>query len=236
MPAPLRIGHRGASAYAVENTLAAVALARDMGADGVEVDVRATKDGVLILWHDATIKRLTGRRKAVDHLDFEALAALPLKLPKRMRIPPARVAMLEALFAQAQGMRLFLEIKHPSCALHVAGAVRRAVEGKTLLPGQAMLIGFDHAALSKVKRAMPDIPLGFSYKRAPRTLRRAIAGGADAITLCYTKLTPAVMRMAETARLPVYVWTVNEPAEMLKLKRMGVSGIMSDYPDRLDVL
>lgn len=107
--------HRGASAFAPENTLEAYAAAMDHGADGVEIDIRRTKDGVLVLFHDDTVDRMLEGSGRVRDLSHEELAAMPFRRPfgparRRTRVPTL-AAFLE--LARQRAMLIHLDVKEP---------------------------------------------------------------------------------------------------------------------------
>jgi len=202
---PLVIAHRGASWDAPENTLAAFEHAIAVGADFVELDVHAARDGELVVVHDApraTLAELRARRPEVPTLD-EVVAAL------RGRIG------------------VMVELKRPY-AYRGRDVVRRTLE---LLDDDAVVISFEARALEDVQRLRPEVRtvqhvgFGVSMRRAARY--------AWAVGFHDARATRRAITRARSLGLETTVYTVNDPARMRELAALGVSGIFSDRPDLL---
>jgi glycerophosphoryl diester phosphodiesterase len=191
---PLVIAHRGASWDEPENTLPAFRRAIEVGADYVEVDVRATRDGRLVAVH--------------DH-------------PRPSRAYPTLSDVLEVT---AGRIGVMIELKHPS-RYRRHDVVRRTLE---LVDDDAVIVSFEREALRSVHRLRPGMRtiqhLGFG-----RTIRHAT--GAWAVGLRNASATRRAVERAQSAGLETTVYTVNDPARMLELAGLGVTGIFTDRPD-----
>lgn len=232
----LVIAHRGASAYAPENTMPAFALAAEQGADMIELDVQRSADGVLVVFHDATTERWDGRRTPVGALSLDEL--------RRISIGDARIATLAEVcaFARERGLWMNVELKALGIGAQVARLLREErAEDLTLISS------FAAAALAEVAAASPQLPRAYlmgTYTYRPDVrlregwpfwaLRRA---GASAWHPAYQLplldwLIPRVRR----AGYRVNVWTVDDPTVMRRLVALDVDGIITDTPDVLRAL
>lgn len=230
---PLVIAHRGASAYAPENTLPAFELAIAQRADMLELDVQRSADGVLVVFHDETTERWDGRRRPVAACSLAELRALD--------IGGARVATLAEVCALARErqVRLNVELKALGIGADVARLLRaeRAAE-------LTLISSFSPLALREVAAADPALPRAYlmgteTYHPAVR-LREAWplpalrAIGARAWHPAYQlPLLSWVIPRVRRAGYHVNVWTVDDPAVMRRLIALDVEGIITNRPDLL---
>jgi glycerophosphoryl diester phosphodiesterase len=230
------IAHRGASHLAPENTLASVELAWRLGADAVEVDVRLTRDGRIVAIHDETTDRTAGTHLEVAATNSSQLRQLDVGRHKHPEFAGARIPYLEEVLPTVPpGRQLFVEIKSgpqilPPLIETIADSGRQS---------QVVLIGFDLATIRAAKTAMPDVAACWlcdkrilaSYDRS--LAERARANGIDGLDLHWSGLTRRFIRAVKAAGLRLYVWTIDDPAQALRLKALGVDGITTNRPDRL---
>ncbi|MEY2845974.1 MAG: hypothetical protein RL076_1520 [Chloroflexota bacterium] len=229
----LIIAHRGASAYAPENTLKAFALAADQGAHMCELDVIATSDGALAVFHDDT----TGRWEAVDRDVRQVSMAHMQTLDIGGEKVPHLAEVLE--LAHARGMHLNVELKHAGVARPVLDAIRDARMHEAVL-----ISSFVAQALAEVRACDATIRTAYlmgtdTYNPLVR-LREAYPMPALRHYGCqawhpYAKLPLIDWAITQTLRagFDVNVWTVNDPATMQHLCALGVTGIITDKPDVL---
>jgi glycerophosphoryl diester phosphodiesterase len=230
---PLVIAHRGASAYAPENTLPAFELAVRHNADMLELDVQRSADGVLIVFHDETTERWDGRKRRVTDCRLDELRALD--------VGGARIAMLAEVCALARerGVGLNVELK----GLGIGADVARLLHEERV-EELVLISSFSPIALGEVAVANPRLPRAYlmgtrTYRPDVRfregwpfrSLRRT---GATAWHPAYQLpllawLIPRVRR----AGYRVNVWTVNDVAAMRRLIALDVDGIITDMPDVL---
>jgi glycerophosphoryl diester phosphodiesterase len=229
----LVIAHRGASAYAPENTLPAFDLAMHQGADMLELDVQRSADGVLVVFHDDTTERWDGRRRLASSCTLAELQALD--------IGGARVATLAEVcaFAREHRVRLNVELKGAGFGVDVARMLRdERIEELVLISS------FVEAALHEIAAASPRLPraylMGTESYRPDVRFREAWPFGALRRTRSSAWhpsyqlpllewVTPRVRR----AGYQVNVWTVDDVAVMRRLLALGVDGIITDVPDVL---
>ena len=219
---PKVIGHRGAAAYAPENTLAALREAKRRGAAWVEFDVKLTADGVPILMHDDSLKRTTG----LDRL----VAQTP-----RAELPPSVPTFEEAIACLGElGLGCNVEIK--PCAGREVETARVAVEvlrrrWPASLPAP-LLSSFKRASLMAAKEAAPEFARAILLGEiAGNWLARAQEVGAVAVNTDGTKLTMAQAAEIKKAGYALGAYTINDPQQARALIAMGVDFIFSDTPD-----
>ena len=232
------IAHRGASAYAPENTLAAFALAADQGARAIECDAKLTRDGAIVLIHDDKLDRTSSGHGAVRRFDLKAIRALDAGAWFDPRFAGQRIATLKEgldLWA-ARGLLPQIEIK--PCRGRAA-ETGEAVARETLrhwprrLP-QPLLSSFSIRALEAARLAAPDLPRAWLTERLPRDWqRRAQRLGCVALHVNHKYLTEAAARRVKAAGLALRCYTVNEPALARRLFAWGVDAVFTDCPDRI---
>lgn len=214
------IAHRGASEAAHENTVEAFQLARALGADWVELDVRRTSDGVAVVHHDAHLA--DGRR--IGHLHADEL-------------PDYVPSLAEALEA-CEGMGVHLEIKNlPDDPDYdrdhlVADAVAGLIAAY-LGPERAVVSSFNVDAANAVRAVDPAIGTALicGMVAPAQAVARASAHGMVAVHPFDAMCDAAFVRRAHEAGLAVNAWTVNAPERMSELLAMGVDGLITDVPD-----
>jgi glycerophosphoryl diester phosphodiesterase len=217
----LKIGHRGAPAYALENTITSFQKALEMGVDGIELDVHVCASGELVVFHDFAVDRFTNGTGYVKNILYSQLQAL--SLPQNERIPTLE----EVLDALGKEIYYFIEIK-PAEALD--GVIRVMQDYQARGWKNLILISFQHDAL---KRA-PGIRIGATFEKIGLgDIKNAMEMGAKMVLPNHKTLTQKEVDEAHAVGLQVVVWTVNEPEDIARMKQLGVDGIMSDYPDRL---
>lgn len=219
---PLIIGHRGASAHAPENTLAAFQLARAQGADGIEFDVMRCGSGEVVVIHDDTVDRTTngtGRVSAMALAELQTLDA-----GQGQRIPTLDAVIHET----AGGPRPFLlniELKD-----YLADEFERQVIEIVRRCGGAdrvLFSSFDPRAVQRLAELAPDIPCGLLY-----------VGGMPVDPcwphrFCHPEhrlVTPEYVSGLRAEGRWVNTWTVNDPADIVRVARCGVQGIIGDSP------
>ena len=238
------IAHRGESADAPENTLAAFRLAWERGVPAIELDVHLTRDGALICSHDADLKRTAGSPLVIAESNLETLQALDVGRWKALRWAGERMPTLEeALATIPDGRRCFIEVKiGPEAVPALVEAVRSS--GKK--PAQLAIISFQAETIAEAKRWLPDLDAYFlaSFKQdkttgawtptADQLIAQAREIGADGLDLAAKgPIDGEFVRRVEAAGFPVYVWTVDDPAEARRLIEAGVSGITTNRAEWL---
>jgi glycerophosphoryl diester phosphodiesterase len=244
------IAHRGGAGLRPENTLPAFAHALALGADIIEMDVRPTADGELVVIHDETLGRTTDGAGAVSALTLAELKRLDAGYRFTTdggRSFPFRgqgigVPTLGEVLASFPAARMVIEPKTEAAGvaarlcrlLRERGAASRTIVGS-----------FRDSSLEEFRRACPEVATSASTSEALRFLAAQKAGVAEALSPQVQALqvperfggvrvlTRDFVEAARGRNLKVHAWTINDPAEMRRLIEVGVDGIMTDHPDRL---
>jgi glycerophosphoryl diester phosphodiesterase len=235
------IAHRGASHDAPENTLAALELAWQQGADAAEVDIQITRTGQLIVLHDPDTARTTGHHAVAAQSTLKELRQLDAGRWKGASWTGIRIPTLaEAFDMVPRGKRLFVEIK---CGAECVPEWIQVFRRSGLRPQQVVPIGFDRTLMGQLKTALPRLEtcLVARFRRSWRSARwtptltqmiqPALEAGLDALDLgAHRILNPAQIRQIHLAGLKVYVWTVDAPAKARKFQSAGIDGLTTNRP------
>lgn len=210
-PRPLRLAHRGDWRTAPENTLdALLAAMRIPGCDGVEFDVRLSRDGVPVLLHDATLARIQRRPERVDGLPARDLEAAGI---------PRLAAVLEALPAAWMDV----ELKGDD---HGDATAATLVASRGEAPADAVVSSFEAPTLAAMADRLPGWPRWLNTgDLAPDTLSLAVGLGCRGVSVSWGAITPAAMDRARDAGLEVAAWTVRGRTTFERLARLGVVAV-----------
>ena len=228
---PLVISHRTNAGTALPNSLEGIAAALADGVDGVEMDVRSTRDGIPVLWHDATIERAPGVVVPLSGLTLEALRAGPVQRAGHV----CAIVTLEAALAAVGGRtRAVLDIKERG----LAEAVTRLVHASGA-QSRCWVWAFDPVAGAEYERELPQAQRALlvgtdwdrQFDRRPY-LDVAREYRCAAVSLEASLVTPDAVAEAQADGLHVYTWTVNDAAELARVQAAGVDGVCTDYPAR----
>lgn len=248
---PLIIAHRGASKHAPENTFAAFKRAIDAGADGIELDVRLAKDGVAVVFHDSTLKRIAGRNGKLSHFTSTELGAIDagswfnLYAPK-LADPAYKNENVPTLAETLQFLKdfrglVYIELKCKEADTEpLAKAVCEVVCGLKLLP-QIVVKSFKLSAIPHIKKFCPNVRTAALFapkiknilSKDKHLLRLAEEAGADEISLHYTLATRKLMKKAARRNLRVIIWTADNPRWIRRGLKLGLAAIITNDPARL---
>jgi glycerophosphoryl diester phosphodiesterase len=221
---PKVIGHRGAMAYVLENTLDSFREARRRGATWVEIDVKLTADNVPIVLHDSSLKRTTG----VDRMAAET---------KRADLP-AIVPTFEEAIACFQELGLGCNVEIKPCEGREVETARIAVETlrrawPASLPAP-LLSSFKDACLAAAREAAPEFARALLVSEVGDDWKlRAEAVGAVGMNVGRRRLSAADALAIKRAGYTLSVWTVNDPEEASAIIAMGADSIITDTPDKI---
>ena len=211
------VGHRGAAGLKTENTLGSVREAIKVGVDAVEVDVRSTADGVLVVHHDEDLRRLFNVNKRVREVTFSELRSL--------KLGDEFVPTLQEVISEVSGrVGLLVEVKEPQDAGKVVDTIK--AEGAA---EWAAVISFHADAVAAAARA--GLVSGLIYSRPPGSIVEAHRIGAKIVLPVYGLATAPAVGLAHRLRLKVVAWTVNDANLALELSARGVDAIATDRPD-----
>ena len=230
MPTVEVIAHRGASANAPENTVAAFDLALAMGSDAIETDVRCTRDGFLVLCHDATVDRVSNGTGAVADLTLAQLQTLDFGSRIAPQYAGQRIVLAEHfLRLYAPRCPLVLEIKAAAAvaplvhAVHAAGPLTRVV-----------FTSFDFAWLEQVHALSPAARIGYLSRTFDGdAIARVRAAGFAQICPRAATLTRPLVDTAHAAGLTVRAWAVDSQGTQEHALQMAADGMTVNWPDLL---
>lgn len=243
---PVVIAHRGGAGLRPENTMSAFEHAVRLGVDALECDVHLSRDGQAVVIHDDTLDRTTDASGPVAARTAAELAAVDAGCRFRDTggaHPYARcgigVPTLADVLRRVEPLPVIVEIKgdDPSVVPPVLDTIARHGAGRVIVGG------FSDAVLAAVRARAPDVATSASITEVRRALRRAWFGLAPPADGCRAfqvpvrygprrVLTRRFARAARRAGLPVHAWIIDDPAEMQRLLDWGVTGIITDRPDR----
>lgn len=241
---PLRFAHRGSRVLWPENTAEAFQGAINLGYTYIETDVRVTRDGVVVAFHDATLERTTNGTGAVDRWDFADLQRLDAAywfdadagFP--MRGKGVRVRALDEVFATWPEAHFNIDLKGPKLEWVVADVIkRRGMEQKTMI---GSFVDHRVARFRRITRgevatsAGPSSVLAMvAASRLGRTVRRPVQAYQLPFDNRAVPIDRKLVDSIHAAGAHLHTWTVNEAADMHRLLDLGVDGIVSDRPDIL---
>jgi glycerophosphoryl diester phosphodiesterase len=234
------IAHRGASHDAPENTLAALKLAWQQNADAIELDLWLSKDGKIVVLHDAHTKRFGGSTNHVAQQTWAELQGADVGSWKDPRFRGERIPTLDSILATIPtGKRAVLEIK---CGPEILPELGRVIAQSGRKRSELAIISFDFETLRASKKELPQLEHYFlhNYKKDDRTgawptppllIQRAKAAGFDGLDLQFTwPIDKAFLAGVKQAGLKLIVWTVNDPIVARRMAEAGVDGITTDRP------
>ena len=242
MSRPLIIGHRGASAVAPENTIAAFREAIATGADGIEFDVRLTRDGVPVIIHDSTLRRTGGLQRRVSDLAASELEQVDVGswfAPAFAQTTVPGLAELLTLF-ESNNLALHLEMKCDSASEYapLAEACCRLIDEHSLKE-RVIISCFDLPAIKVVKSVDSEIRTAalfepsfsnFSALADERLINQATAVGASALALHHRLARKQLIEKAKLLGLGIAVWTVDDPAWIERARSIGVDALITNNP------
>jgi glycerophosphoryl diester phosphodiesterase len=236
---PKVIGHRGAAAYAPENTLESLREAARRGASWVEFDVKLTADGVPVLMHDDRLDRTTDGKGAVAATSYEQIRALDAGAWFAPAFAGARVPTLAAALdlLLAKGLGANIEIK-PCPGREVETAARAVAEIRRRWPSDRpapLISSFRPESLAAAKAAAPELPRGLLIWEDGIATWRATARelGCATVHCSEHNLTADWAAEIRAAGYGLAVYTVNDPDKARRLVAWGIQAIITDAPDRI---
>ena len=242
---PLRFAHRGSRELWPENTAESFQGAIDLGYVYVETDVRMTRDGVVVVFHDGTLERTTNGSGPIDHWDIEDLQRLDAAWwfdeanDYPLRGTGVRVRTLAEVFAMWPSVHFNIDLKGRRMEWAVADVIKRHGRERSTLVGSFV----DHrvAKFRRITRGAVAVAAGpslaaatFAASRFGRTVHRSAAAFQLPFDYKALPLDKKYVDAIHKSGAQIHAWTVNEAADMHRLLDLGVDGIVSDRPDTLN--
>jgi glycerophosphoryl diester phosphodiesterase len=224
----LKIGHRGAQGFEPENTLISFEKAIEMGADGIELDVHLSLDGHLIVIHDETIDRTTNGQGLVNQLTLAELKSF--RINGKIEIPTLE----EVLDLINKRCFVNIELKNSDTAEKVVAVIEHYISDKNWNQTDFIVSSFDWNALQQVRFLNDEIRIGvLTETDMDLAISFARFMKAEALHPDYQLLTKENTKTLKEKGILVFPWTVNETADLQKMKDYEVDGIITDYLDRI---
>ncbi|WP_166024159.1 glycerophosphodiester phosphodiesterase [Streptomyces chilikensis] len=215
----LTIGHRGLMGVEPENTLRSFVAAEKAGLDLIELDLHLSKDGALVVMHDATVDRTTDGTGPVADRTLAELRTLDAGSGERI---PVFEEVLDAVTAPLQA-----EIKDVAAAQRLAEVMRERA-----LVERVEVISFHAEAIEEIARLVPGVRTALVAGRYDAEIvERAVRAGARTMSLNIRRLTLETMERARRAELRVLAWTVNTPEQLRLAYAFGLDGVVTDRPE-----
>jgi glycerophosphoryl diester phosphodiesterase len=231
---PVQItAHRGSSALAPENTLSALRLAIQDGADFSEIDVQTTRDGVVVLLHDRDLMRMARDPRRLESLSLEELRSIDVGSPFGEAFRGERVPTLaEALDLVRGRMGLNIELKYNRPDPTLAPRVIDLLRGKGMID-QCVITSLDLDALRQAEALEPRVVTGLIVTKSLGDPTRL---GVNFLSLNVEAATRRLVWRARRHGLAVHVWTVNDAALFERMADRGVDVVITDHPAQLSAL
>ncbi len=222
----LKIGHRGAMGYEPENTLLSFQRALDLKVDAVELDVHRCQTGELVIIHDDKVNRTTNGKGYVAEKTFDELRLLDAG--KGQKIPTLE----EVLDLVDKKAIVNIELKGTGTAEPVSKIIRKYIQKKGWQLNFFLVSSFNYYELQKFHQFAPEISIGILISEVPLE-NVEFTGKADvsSVHVCAKVIDRKFIEDAHQRGMKVFVWTVNHPQEIKRVKTLGVDGIFSDFPD-----
>jgi glycerophosphoryl diester phosphodiesterase len=233
---PVAVAHRGASGLAPENTIASFRLAHELGCTAAELDVRACRDGTIVVMHDASVDRTTNGKGEVAELSWQELSSLDAGSWFDASFAGERVPRLEDALDFARGkLSLVVEIKS-------VGIEKQVVElvNDFQMQERCVIVSFHPEALLAVSALPAPLPTGWIVW-APRPgaiadqelVAQTLRAKARALVISQTALSARLVGRAHDEGLAVVTWTVNTASAMRRVLKMGADAVATNRPDIL---
>jgi glycerophosphoryl diester phosphodiesterase len=235
IPVPVILGHRGASAHAPENTLAAFQLALEHGAHGVELDAKLTQDEQIVVIHDAKVDRTTNGKGTVNRLTLAEIKNLDAGAFFSSEYKGEKIPTLEEVF-NLIGSKCIINVELTNYT-SFADSLPKKVADLVIsynLQNRIIFSSFSLLNLLRVRRIIPQaLVAALSLPKLPGVIQRSWVGrwvAPHAIHPHYRDTSLDFIKKQHAGKRRVHVWTVNDADEMKKLRHFQVDGIITDNP------
>ena len=226
--------HRGASAYAPENTLPAFELAVGLGADGIECDIHLSKDGRFVVCHDDTVDRTSDGTGRICDLSLKEIKRLDFGEKHDARFAGTRAPTLEEMLDIVKGLKVInIEIKRfeHEMGLDAALDLFYGTVASFGIMGKTIVSSFDSGAIERLKQLHPDVYTCLLYSSVKSPAAKAVDIGCGAIHPNQTYLRKGTVESAHRRGLKVNCWTADAESDILRMMKIGCDGIITNRPD-----
>lgn len=224
----VKIGHRGACGYEPENTLSSFEKAINLGVDAVEFDVLVCKSGEVVVSHDDNLARMAGLNEKISDKTLDELKAIDIGEGEKS-------STLEEVLNLINGrIAVNIELKDSASPEPTAEIIKKFLNNGAWSEDDFIVSSFNFGWLKRFVKKMPQIKIGALVENLPidyKTITEKLK--AFSVNPPLEFVDDSFMKKARSLGLKVMVWTVNNPSDIAKAKKLGVDGIFSDFPDRL---
>ena len=228
MNKPLVIGHRGAMGHETENTLASVQKALDLGVDMIEIDVFEISSGEIMVFHDDTVDRLTNGPGKIEEYNIFDLNKLTLDGGHKIPMLQDVLKLIDNKVA------LNIELKGANTSDRVNFIMEYYIKERNWSPENFIISSFNWDELRAMRKINKDVAIAVLTEKNPLdALSIAKALKAEAINPYFKDLTKDVVNEINDAGFKIYTWTVNEPEDINAMQQLGVDGIITNFPERI---
>jgi len=223
------IGHRGAMGHETENTLASIQKALDLHVDMIEIDVFKIKSGEIVVFHDEKIDHLTNGSGDIESLDLEGLKNLTVK--GNHKIP----LLSEVLDVINHKVPLNIELKGPGTSEGVINIINIYMDNEGWVLDDFLISSFNWEELEHMRRINKDIEIAVLTEDNPLDAI-SIANDLNAVAInpYYLSLTQENVSEIKSQGFKIYTWTVNDTEQISNMRELGVDGIFTNYPERVN--
>ena len=239
MKRPLLFAHRGFSGIYPENSPLAFRMAAEKtNADGIESDVHLSKDGQLVIFHDASVERTSNGTGFIRDLTYAQLLELDIGAWKSPEFAGQHIWTLGQLLDFCREARMLLNLELKNYEVFYDGLEQRVIDEVCArgMQEQVFVSSFNHISMQRFKDLCPEIETGLLYDKPLLDMEHyLLPSNADNMHPRYMLLQyqPELMDLFHSRGMKVNTWTVNDAADMRDMIHRGVDGIISNYPDLL---
>ncbi|WPC42402.1 glycerophosphodiester phosphodiesterase [Clostridium sp. JS66] len=225
------IAHRGSSRRAPENTVSSILCSVEDKADYAELDVQQTKDGVVVLMHDKNLKRISKLNKNVEETNYKNIEELSVYGNNFKKFKEEKIPTLDEVVKKTKGkIKLDIEIKSYGNDVNLPERVVKIIEDNNAIDN-SIVCSFDYKVLQKVKKLNPKIQIGYITCSNSDDIFKL--KDVDFYSIYNAKVDKELIDKVHRRNKKIHVWTVDNINDMNKFIKMGVDGIITDYPEKL---
>ena len=234
LKSPVIYAHRGASAYAPENTMPAFEKALEFGADGIELDVHLTKDNYIVVCHDEWTGRISSKNLLIKDTTYKELCTLDFGGWFSPKYKGTKIPLFEEVLNLLKDWNGILDIEIKCGGNYYPGIEQKCIDmlKEHNFLNKIIFCSFDHDSMEKVKSINSNIPVGLLYGEAiQEPWNYAKKRGADALHPYYQLVDFKMVDMCRKNNILINAWTLNEEIEIKKYIEMGIDGVITNKPD-----
>ena len=233
------IAHRGASGYYPENTMLAFEKAIEMGCDGIETDVHLTKDGIAVICHDETIDRTTDGNGFIKDYTYKELLRFDAGIKFGDKFKGLKIPSLDEFIDLIKNRDLIINFELKDDKIKYKDIEKIVLDKiyKAKIEDNSIISSFNHYSVMKCKELDKNIKTGFLYDNQlydPGSYGKR--AGVYALHPNYITLEDDIVENIKNSNLKINTYTVNEEKDMTRLAKLGIDGIITNYPDKLKTI